>query len=192
VVGLITTFMARHAPGFWWSLISALIGIAAGIVLLAWPLSGAVSLTLVLIVFFTIEGIASIMFAIDHRRQLSGQWMWMLVSGIVDLILAGIIFAGLPENRALGARIAGRHQLVVRRRRDDRNGAARAHCRLAESDQVEALLSARPRESGDLAACYCNGSARFLDFRLRGNERRTVTHARRIGISAASRRRPPG
>ena len=25
-----------------------------------------------------------------------GRWVWMLVSGIVDLILAGIIFAGLP------------------------------------------------------------------------------------------------
>jgi uncharacterized membrane protein HdeD (DUF308 family) len=96
VVGLITTFWARHAPGFWWALISALIGIAAGLVLLLWPLSGTISLTLVLIAFFVIEGIASIFYAIEHRNQLSGRWGWMLVSGIVDLILAGIIFAGLP------------------------------------------------------------------------------------------------
>jgi uncharacterized membrane protein HdeD (DUF308 family) len=96
IVGLITTFWARHAPGFWWSLISALIGIAAGIVLLAWPLSGSVSLTLVLIAFFVIEGIATVLYAIEHRGQLSGRWGWMLVSGIVDLILAAIIFAGLP------------------------------------------------------------------------------------------------
>ena len=53
------------------------------------------SLTLVLIAFFVIEGVAPIMYAIDHRAQLSGRWGWMLVSGIVDLILAGIIFAGL-------------------------------------------------------------------------------------------------
>src|SRR6185436_7517536 len=45
VVGLVTTFWARHAPGFWWSLLSAVLAIAAGIVLLAWPVSGAVSLT---------------------------------------------------------------------------------------------------------------------------------------------------
>jgi uncharacterized membrane protein HdeD (DUF308 family) len=96
IVGLITTFWARHAPGFWWSLVSALIGIAAGIVLLAWPLSGSVSLTLVLIAFFVIEGIATVLYAIEHRGQLSGRWGWMLVSGIVDLILAAIIFAGLP------------------------------------------------------------------------------------------------
>src|SRR3984957_19836668 len=37
VVGLIATFRMRSAPGFGWSLISAIIGIAAGLVLLAWP-----------------------------------------------------------------------------------------------------------------------------------------------------------
>ena len=100
VVGLVTTFWMRHAPGFWWSLLSAIIGIAAGIVLLLWPISGALSLTLVLIAFFIVEGIASIMYAIEHRNQLSGRWGWMLVSGIVDLILAGIIIAGLPGTAA--------------------------------------------------------------------------------------------
>jgi uncharacterized membrane protein HdeD (DUF308 family) len=97
IVGLITTIWARHAPGFWWSLISALIGILAGLALLISPVAGALSLTLVLIAFFIIEGVASIMYAIDHRRQLSGSWFWMLLSGIIDIILAGIILAGLPE-----------------------------------------------------------------------------------------------
>jgi uncharacterized membrane protein HdeD (DUF308 family) len=96
-VGLITTFWMRNAPGFWWSLISAVIGIAAGIVLIRWPISGTVSLTLVLIAFFVVEGIVTLLYAFEHRAQLSGRWGWMLASGIVDLILAGIIFAGLPE-----------------------------------------------------------------------------------------------
>jgi len=100
VVGLITTFWARHAPGFWWSLLSAVLGIAAGVVLLAWPVTGAVSLTLLLIVFFIIEGVASIMYAFEHKRELSGRWGWMLVSGIIDLILAAIIWAGLPGTAA--------------------------------------------------------------------------------------------
>jgi uncharacterized membrane protein HdeD (DUF308 family) len=97
-VGLVTTFWMRNAPGFWWALLSAIVGIAAGIVLIRWPLNGTLSLTLVLIIFFVIEGIATIMYAIDHRSQLSGRWFWMLASGIVDLVLAGIIFAGLPES----------------------------------------------------------------------------------------------
>ena len=100
VVGLFTTFWMRQAPGFWWSLISAVLGVVVGFVLLASPLSGAVSLTIVLVVFFVIEGVASIMFALDHKRELSGKWGWMLVSGIVDLVLAAMIFGGLPSTAA--------------------------------------------------------------------------------------------
>jgi uncharacterized membrane protein HdeD (DUF308 family) len=100
VVGLVTTFWARHAPGFWWSLLSAVLAIAAGIVLLAWPISGAVSLTLLLIFFFTIEGVLSIMYALEHKKELSGRWGWMLTSGIIDLVLAAIILAGLPGTAA--------------------------------------------------------------------------------------------
>jgi uncharacterized membrane protein HdeD (DUF308 family) len=95
-VGLVTTLWMRNAPGFWWSLLSAFIGIIAGLLLLIWPLTGVLSLTLVLSAFFIVEGVASIMYAIEHRNQLSGRWGWMLVSGIIDLIIAGIIIAGLP------------------------------------------------------------------------------------------------
>jgi uncharacterized membrane protein HdeD (DUF308 family) len=100
IIGLVTTIWMRNAPGFWWSLLSAALGIVAGGLLLGWPVSGIVSLTLVLIVFFVIEGVATIMFALDHKRELSGRWGWMLASGIVDLILAGLILVGLPGTAA--------------------------------------------------------------------------------------------
>lgn len=98
IAGLFTTFSIRPMPGFWWSLFSALIGIAAGLVLLFWPISGVISLTLVLIAFFILEGIASILFALEHRAELPGSWLAMLFSGIVDLVLAGLIFFGLPSS----------------------------------------------------------------------------------------------
>jgi uncharacterized membrane protein HdeD (DUF308 family) len=100
ITGLITTFRMRQAPGFVWSLLSAVLGIVAGIVLIAFPASGALSLTLVVIVFFAIEGVATIMYALEHKRELSGRWGWMLVSGLVDLFLAGIILAGFPVSAA--------------------------------------------------------------------------------------------
>jgi uncharacterized membrane protein HdeD (DUF308 family) len=100
LVGLFTTFWLRHAPGFWWSLLSALLAIGTGIVLLVWPVSGALSLTLLLVAFFIVEGIASIMFALEHKRELTGRWGWMLASGIVDLILVAIILSGFPETGA--------------------------------------------------------------------------------------------
>jgi uncharacterized membrane protein HdeD (DUF308 family) len=100
IVGLIATLRMHSAPGRGWSLVSAALGIVAGTVLLAWPLSGAVSLTLILTVFLALEGVVSILYALEHKRELSGRWGLMLFSGVVDLILAGIIFAGLPGTAA--------------------------------------------------------------------------------------------
>ena len=96
IVGLAATFWMKHAPGFWWSLLSAVLGIVVGIILIGWPVGGAVSLTLVLIAFFAVEGVLSILFAFEHKRALSGRWFWLVLNGIIDLVLAGIIFAGLP------------------------------------------------------------------------------------------------
>ncbi|HXX26356.1 MAG TPA: HdeD family acid-resistance protein [Pseudolabrys sp.] len=100
VVGLVTSFWMRQAPGFWWSLLSAVLAIVVGFWILARPISGAVSLTIVLVAFFIIEGIASIMFSLEHKRELTGQWGWMLVSGVIDLVLGAMIFAGLPSTAA--------------------------------------------------------------------------------------------
>jgi uncharacterized membrane protein HdeD (DUF308 family) len=96
ILGLISTFRMQRTPGFWWSLLSAVVGLAAGIVLLRWPLSGAFSLTVVLTAFLAVEGIASIMLALSHSRGFAARWGMLLFSGVVDLILAGIIFSGLP------------------------------------------------------------------------------------------------
>jgi len=100
VFGLISSFYARQAPGFWWALLSAVLAIVVGVVLLASPIAGVLSLTYVLIAFFFLEGVASIMYAIEHRRELTGGWIWMLASGIVTLALGVIILAGLPGTAA--------------------------------------------------------------------------------------------
>jgi uncharacterized membrane protein HdeD (DUF308 family) len=80
-------------------LASALIGILAGLVLLAHPGSGAVSLTLVLTAFFFAEAVASIMFALAHRRQLR-SWGLLAAGGVLELVLAVVVLAGLPGTAA--------------------------------------------------------------------------------------------
>jgi len=95
VVGLFTTFRGRQLPGFWWSLLSAVIGVIAGVLLLGWPVQGTFSLTSVLIAFLLIEGAVSIFYALEHRAG-APRWGYMLASGIVDLVLGLILFAGLP------------------------------------------------------------------------------------------------
>jgi uncharacterized membrane protein HdeD (DUF308 family) len=100
VIGLATTFWARGAPGFWWALVSAVLAIVVGGWIIASPAGGVVSLTLVLIVFFVMEGVASIMFAIEHRNEFSGRWGWMVASGVIDIVLAAMIYTGLPGSAA--------------------------------------------------------------------------------------------
>src|SRR5882672_4758955 len=96
IVGAVTTLMGRHAPGFWWSLLSAVITIVAGLYLVGWPFAGAVSLTVVLAAYLVAEGIASMLFAYEHLGQLSSRWGWLFLNGVIDLFLAGIIIWLLP------------------------------------------------------------------------------------------------
>jgi uncharacterized membrane protein HdeD (DUF308 family) len=104
IVGLISTFRGRQAPGFGWSLLSALVALIAGAVLLWNPLQSlivlpqsVVTLAYVLIGFFIVDGILMIILAIAHRRELSAKWEWILANGVIDLILAVIIISGLPR-----------------------------------------------------------------------------------------------
>jgi len=112
IIGIITTFWARHAPGFWWSLVSALLAMLVGGVLIAnrsqdlyggllgWPLTEISQMRTVLVLFFLVEGGASIMFAFEHRREFSGRWAWLLASGVVDIVLASIVLFNLPGTSA--------------------------------------------------------------------------------------------
>src|SRR5450432_4124181 len=96
IAGLALTFWARGMPGFWWSLVSAALAVGAGIVLLAQPVQGTLTLTIVVGVYFLAEGVATIMYALEHRRELSGRWSWLLIAGIVDIVIAAVIITGLP------------------------------------------------------------------------------------------------
>jgi len=96
VAGLVLTFWARQMPGFWWSLFSAVLAIGAGIVLLAKPVQGTLTLTIVVGAYFLAEGVATIMYALAHRKELSERWGWLLTAGIMDILVAFFIIAGLP------------------------------------------------------------------------------------------------
>jgi uncharacterized membrane protein HdeD (DUF308 family) len=98
IAGLALTFWAREMPGFWWSLISAALSVLAGLILLAQPAQGTLTLTIVVGAYFLAEGVATIMYALEHRRELSGRWSWMLIAGLMDILIAVIIIAGLPQS----------------------------------------------------------------------------------------------
>ena len=95
---LIATYWARNTPGFWWSLISAALAVLAGGILLARPVQGVLTLTIVLGAYFLAEGVTTIMYALEHRRELSGRWSWLLISGLVDIAISFMVIAGLPSS----------------------------------------------------------------------------------------------
>ncbi len=96
VTGGVTALSRPAAPGFWWAVLSSVITIIAGFLLIGWPVRGVLSLTVVLAAYLILDGIASMAFALSHRGHLSRGWPWLLVNGIVDLVMAGIIIWLLP------------------------------------------------------------------------------------------------
>lgn len=98
--GLITTLMMHQAPGFWWSLLSAVLALGMGAAIFTMPGWAIVGFPSLLMVFFVLEGLVTVMLALAHWRELTGRWAWMLASGIVDLSLAAFIVVGLPATAA--------------------------------------------------------------------------------------------
>ncbi|MBR0775364.1 HdeD family acid-resistance protein [Bradyrhizobium diazoefficiens] len=96
--GLVATYLARSTPGFWWSLISAALAVLAGMILLARPMQAVLTLTIVLGAYFLAEGITTIMYALEHRRELSGRWSWLLISGLLDIAISFMVITGLPSS----------------------------------------------------------------------------------------------
>lgn len=96
--GLIVTYWARSTPGFWWSLISAALAVLTGLLLLARPMQAVLTLTIVLGAYFLAEGVATIMYALEHRREPSGRWSWLLISGFVDIAISFLVITGLPSS----------------------------------------------------------------------------------------------
>ena len=89
---------ARHVPHFWLQLISVALFIVVGALFLRNPGENLLTLTLLLIVFFLIEGISKVIFALTIRPF--PNWGWVLVSGIVGILLAFYLWASIPVSAA--------------------------------------------------------------------------------------------
>ncbi|ODR95669.1 hypothetical protein AUC70_01920 [Methyloceanibacter stevinii] len=90
-VGLIG---ATNVPHFWLQLISAVLAVLIGVLLLRSPESGLLVMTMLLIVYFMVEGIAKVIFALTIRPF--PNWGWVLASGVVGIVLAFVLWANMP------------------------------------------------------------------------------------------------
>src|SRR5215210_665343 len=85
---------ARHVPHFWLQLISVILAVLIGCLFLRDPAQGLMTIALLLIVFFMMEGISKVVFALTIRPF--PNWGWVLASGLVGILLALILWANLP------------------------------------------------------------------------------------------------
>lgn len=97
MVALVVYSWAYAAPGFHSLLFYAVLSIIAGLALLVRPLSGAISLTVILIVCFALGGVAKLFYPLGRSQYLSNYRGWIRASGMIDLVLAALMFIGLPE-----------------------------------------------------------------------------------------------
>ena len=58
---------ARHVPHFWLQLISVILAVLVGLLFLRDPAQGMLTIALLLIVFFMMEGISKVVFALTIR-----------------------------------------------------------------------------------------------------------------------------
>lgn len=102
ISGAFVLWQAFQAKSWRPGLVSGLIGalqLALGVYLAFFPLTGLVSLTLLLAVAFAVQGGFEVMLGWQHRPGHGNDgpgWIWMGLSGLVSLLLAGMLVAGLP------------------------------------------------------------------------------------------------
>jgi uncharacterized membrane protein HdeD (DUF308 family) len=89
-------FQTREQGGFIWKLLLGALYVATGIMLFARPLTGVLTLTLLLGSFLLTEGVFNLVLAFRLRSQ--RNWLWVLVDGIVTLALGAMIWAQWPTN----------------------------------------------------------------------------------------------
>jgi uncharacterized membrane protein HdeD (DUF308 family) len=98
VMHIIDAFWIHHLRQSIFELLLGILYLVIGILLLSHPLKGVLTLTLLLSIFFLAGGIFKVILALELRTVTN--WGWMLASGILALVLGGLILKGLPSSAA--------------------------------------------------------------------------------------------
>jgi uncharacterized membrane protein HdeD (DUF308 family) len=93
VIEAVGAFWCQEWSGFFLALLSGILGIVVGLMLLANPIQGGITLTILLASFLFVGGIFKAVAAIAHRFE---GWGWLLLSGVIDVALGVLIWRELP------------------------------------------------------------------------------------------------
>ncbi|KPP85813.1 MAG: hypothetical protein HLUCCO07_01820 [Rhodobacteraceae bacterium HLUCCO07] len=91
---LVRAFAMRHNGSLAWNALFGLAALVTGGILLAWPMQGIVTLTIVLGVFFLLGGAFKLVAGFG-LRPFPG-WGWIGFSGALSVLLGLLLLFGLP------------------------------------------------------------------------------------------------
>jgi hypothetical protein len=74
--------------------VSAVLSVIVGVLLIRHRGSGLLAITLLLLVYFMVEGVSKVIFSLTIRPF--PNWGWILISGIVGILLSLYLWASLP------------------------------------------------------------------------------------------------
>lgn len=97
VAGLAHTLNAvgtRYVPHFWLELAAGLLAMLIGMVFLRNPANGLMTMAMLLVVFFLVEGMSRTVFALTIRPF--PNWLWVLASGLLGIALSLALVVSLP------------------------------------------------------------------------------------------------
>jgi len=98
IAALVLYSRIYSAPGYRFVLSAGIFAVIAGLAVLIRPLAGVISLTVILVVCFALIGVVKLTYPLERFPKVAAYRGWVWGSGAIDLVLAAMIFMGLPEN----------------------------------------------------------------------------------------------
>lgn len=95
ILGAVAAFRAKGAPGFWSSVLLAVLAFVLGVVIIYDPIAGSVTLTWMLAFYFLLSGVFNFSIANAVKTSTKRSW-WLIFSGVIDIALAAFLVIGLP------------------------------------------------------------------------------------------------
>ncbi len=112
VAQIVHAFKSKQwGTGFWGTVIG-LLGVAAGLLMIFRPLVGLVTMTMLLAIYFLVDGISEIIAA--FRIKPDQGWGWVLFNGIIAVLLGFMIWRQWPVSGAWAiGLLVGIHILIT-------------------------------------------------------------------------------
>lgn len=98
VVQIVQAWSMRTWGGFAWQLVIGILFVLGGFDMAFFPLSGAITLTLVLGVIFLIKGIVQLVMGFRYRPH-SG-WGWIVAAGVLAAVVGLMVLSSWPFSAA--------------------------------------------------------------------------------------------